>query len=270
MSDIVKQHYNENAEMEWERLNNPYSRVEFLSHLYLIDKYFPKEGKLCDIGCGPGRYSIEMLKKGYDVTLFELSNEELKLAEKNINEEGLKAEEFICDSAVNINRLEDGKYNGILMMGPMYHIHGREDRITILKTMGDKLAEDGVALVAYINSYGVLKAGITECFEEFEKIEMINNCFNECKYSKDECFTEAYFTTPEHALKEIEEAGLEIITYAGSEGFISGTHYAIKKVYEDNRKAYDNLVQRAAETCEMPQFRDATEHLSIIVRKKTM
>jgi S-adenosylmethionine-dependent methyltransferase len=77
MSEVVKKYYDQNAGDEWERLNHPYSRVEFESTMHLIGKYLPESGRVCDIGCGPGRYSIELLKRGYDVTLFELSQKEL-------------------------------------------------------------------------------------------------------------------------------------------------------------------------------------------------
>lgn len=270
MSKIVKGYYDENAEHEWERLDKPYSRVEFLSTVYLIDKYFPKEGKFCDIGCGPGRYSIEMLKKGYDVTLFELSSEELKLAEEKIKAEGLRADEFICDTALNVHRLEDKKFDGMLIMGPMYHLHNKEDRLKVLKEAKNKLTDDGVALISYINSIGVLKAGLTEFYEIFEDIDNVYNYLGEQIFDETNSFTEVYFTTPEAALKEIEEAGFEIISYAGAEGLLSGLHLPLKKVYEENRLVYDNFVKVAVEKCELPQYRDATEHLNIVVRHRNV
>jgi len=132
MSEIVKSYYDNNSEAEWNRLNNPYRNIEFLSTIYLIDKYFPKGGAVCDIGSGPGRYSIELLKKGFKATLFELSNNELELAKKKINEAGLRAEAYICESAVNLNILENEKYDGILLMGPMYHLNNAKDRHRVL------------------------------------------------------------------------------------------------------------------------------------------
>ena len=63
MSNIVRDYYNENATREFNRLSNPYSIIEFKTTLAMMDKYFRKSGKVLDIGCGPGRYSIELLKK---------------------------------------------------------------------------------------------------------------------------------------------------------------------------------------------------------------
>ena len=90
MSELVRLYYDNNVEREWLRLSDPYGRIEYSTTLHLIEKYFPKTGSIIDIGCGPGRYSIELLKKGYETTLFELSDELLTFAKLKIQEENLK------------------------------------------------------------------------------------------------------------------------------------------------------------------------------------
>lgn len=55
------------------RLDLPGFRLELLSTVRLIEKHFPPAGKIADIGSGPGRYAVELLKRGYRVTLVELS-----------------------------------------------------------------------------------------------------------------------------------------------------------------------------------------------------
>ena len=78
MSEVVKNFYNSNAKLEWERLDLPLCRIEFVSTLGLIDKYFPKRGRVCDIGGGPGRYAIELIRRGYAVTLLDISDDEIQ------------------------------------------------------------------------------------------------------------------------------------------------------------------------------------------------
>jgi ubiquinone/menaquinone biosynthesis C-methylase UbiE len=58
----------------------PLCRIEFASTLALIDSYFTKGMTVADIGGGPGRYTIELLKRGCGVTLFDLSAENIALA----------------------------------------------------------------------------------------------------------------------------------------------------------------------------------------------
>jgi len=73
----------------------PLCRIEFASTLALIDSYFTKGMTVADIGGGPGRYAIELLKRGCHVTLFDLSAENIALARTKLTELGLTAEEFL-------------------------------------------------------------------------------------------------------------------------------------------------------------------------------
>ena len=63
-------------------------------------------------------------------------------------------------------------------------------------------------------------------------------------------FTECYWSTPEAALGEIRAAGFKVISYAGAESFAGGMHTVLEELSLVNPKAYANVVQVAAETCE--------------------
>jgi hypothetical protein len=56
------------------------------------------------------------------------------------------------------------------------------------------------------------------------------------------------------------------MTYIGAEGFASGLGPQLENLMRDNPAAY-NTVEMAAETSELPQYRDASDHLHIVVRK---
>jgi len=233
----------------------------------LIKKYFPKRGEVIDIGCGPGRYSMELLKKGYNVTLFDLSDKELQLAKNKIEAENLKAEAYICEDALKLDLLESEKYNAILLMGPMYHVVNEDDRSKILSEAYRILKNDGIAIIAYINSWGCLKAGVTEFYEEYKDLQNIYNYLDHQEFDPEKSFTNLYMSTPPKALEEVKNAGFKVISYAGAEGFLSGIETKIMELAKSNEDIYNNLVKVAAETCEYSQYRDATEHIHIVVRK---
>jgi 2-polyprenyl-3-methyl-5-hydroxy-6-metoxy-1,4-benzoquinol methylase len=74
MSDAVREWYDTKADYEWERLfQDAYHKLEFIVHMHFLEKYLPKEGLILDAGGGPGRYTIELAKKGYNVILLDLS-----------------------------------------------------------------------------------------------------------------------------------------------------------------------------------------------------
>lgn len=266
--DDVRSYYNEAAKQEWERLNNSYSRVEFLSTLSLVNRYFPKEGKIMDIGSGPGRYSLELLKKGYQVELLDLSHEELNIAKCNISEAGLVADAYHCMSATEIGHFEEASFDSLLILGPMYHLHHEEDRLKVLADAYKMLKPGGVALLAYINTWGALKASVFEFPESFEDIAHIDRYLEgNLKFAKEDSFTATFFTTPPKAMAEIGKTDFEIVSYAGAEGFLSGTRQSLKVLADTMPEAYENYVAKASEFCEAPQYRDATEHLVFVLRK---
>lgn len=266
--DKVKEYYDGNAEIEWERLNNPYRIVEFKSTLYLIDKYFNKGGKVIDIGSGPGRYSIELLKRGYDVELLDLSQNELNIAKIEIEKLGLAANNYHCKSALELESFEDESFDNILVMGPMYHLHSRDDREKVLIEVNRILKKNGVAIIAYINTWGALKAAVTEFPLEFVDDEKFESYLNgDLSFSEEESFTKTYFTTTDKAIKEVESAGFKVISYAGAEGFLSGIFSDIKNLANINPEIYENFINAAAKNCELKQYRDATEHVNIVVKK---
>lgn len=268
MTSEVRKYYDENAELEWQRLNNPYSRVEYCSTMYLIEKYFPKSGDIIDIGSGPGRYSLELLKKGYRVSLLDLSQNELDIAKRKAEEANLVADNYYCKSALELEFLADESFDGVLVMGPLYHLHSLEEREKVLKDTHRILKKNGVALISYINTWGALKASVGEFPDSFKDINHFESYKKgDLKFSPEESFTATYFTTPPLALDEIKKSGLEIISYAGSESFLAGLSSQVKNLYLYMPEVYENYLKKAAEFCELPQYRDATEHLHVIVKK---
>ena len=74
----VRQHYDQNAQQEWERLeNHPF---EFVLTAWMMEKYIRPGDRILDIGGGPGRYSIHFAKKGCSVVLADLSRSNIDLA----------------------------------------------------------------------------------------------------------------------------------------------------------------------------------------------
>ncbi|MCX6094711.1 MAG: hypothetical protein NTY63_07835, partial [Candidatus Bipolaricaulota bacterium] len=80
-------------------------------------------------------------------------------------------------------------------------------------------------------------------------------------------FTEAAFLTPPQAITELREAGFAVDVRAGVEGFAAGMLDEVKKIAAEDPAAYSNVLRLVAETCDMPAYRDSTEHLHVVVRR---
>ena len=128
MSDVVKRYYDEQVEREWQRLERPYRRLEMVSTLRLIEETFPKEGRVADIGGGPGRYSMELLRRGYRTTLVDLSPKAIDFAQDRFAEAGLVADATVAANACDLSFLPSASFDAGLLLGPLYHIVEESDR----------------------------------------------------------------------------------------------------------------------------------------------
>ena len=269
MSEYVRNFYNKNAAFELNRLDLPLCRIEFASTLHLIEKYFPKTGKICDIGGGPGRYSAELAQRGYQVTLADLSDKEIALARKEFERQNLTADDFIVADACDLSELGAETFDAGLLLGPMYHLVETENRRQTLAEFRRILKPNGIGIISYLNSWGLMRTGINDFPSRFQDIAFLRSMLEGKTFTGDELknFTESYWSTPTLALEEIAQNNFEIITRAGAESFASGMALQLAKLAQENSQTYENTVKLAAETCELEQFRDNTDHLQIVVRK---
>ena len=269
MSDPVREFYDSDPEREWARLEQPFQRLEFAVGLRLIERYFPPRGRVADIGGGPGRYTIELLKRGYAATLLDLSPRLLEVARQRLAQAGLRAERLIEGDARDLHALETAGFDAALLMGPLYHLVEAEGRARALRELARVLKPGAVAIVTYLNSWGLLRTGLADFPERFRDAGFLRSMLGEQVFRGRELagFTESYWSTPPAALSELRAAGFEIIGRASAQGFAGGMLPVVERLAATDPAAYASVLEVVAETCELPQYRDAGDHLHVIVRK---
>jgi SAM-dependent methyltransferase len=88
LSQIIERYHDQQAENEWERMDR--HRTESAVTLRALTEHLaPPPARVLDCGSGPGRYAIELARRGYSVTVFDLSAEFLRLAQENAAEAGV-------------------------------------------------------------------------------------------------------------------------------------------------------------------------------------
>jgi len=266
---VVANYYNENAEAESGRLDQPLCRIEFASTMRLIQQHFPASGRVCDIGSGPGRYALELAHAGYRVTLLDISERLLERARLAFERKGAQAERFVCTNACDLSALETESFDAALLLGPMYHLIHVPDRAQALRELFRALKPGGLAVVAYLNSWGILRTGIADFPQRYRDAAFVRSMLGELRFEGGlRGFTECYWATPPAALRELHAANFEVVTYAGAEGFAGGLRPLLEKLAAEDTDSYQNVLNVAAETSELPHYRDTCDHLHFVVRKK--
>jgi len=117
----MAEEYNKDSEWEWRRLvSDPYHSLEFLVTMHYIRKYFPTGGKVLDAGGGPGRYSIELCKAGYNVILLDISSGCIATAKDRFKSEPEAVRkrllEFVVGDIRDLSRFEMDHFDAVLLL----------------------------------------------------------------------------------------------------------------------------------------------------------
>ncbi len=173
VKELVKKYYSEYGAGEWERLvRSPYNRLEFDTTMHFLKTYLPKEGLILDAGGGPGRYTIELAKLGYDVVLLDLTPKLLEIARDNIKEakvEG-KARRIIEGSVDDLSMLKENTFDAVVCLGgPLNHLVYKERRQRAVNELV-RVAKNGSPIfVSVIGKLAVLMNAIVYLWPELEK-----------------------------------------------------------------------------------------------------
>ncbi len=143
---------------EDKRLNTRHGTIEFMTTMKYIHKYLKENDKIIEIGAGTGKYSGTLSNEGYDVTAVELVKHNLRVLEKNYP--GVNT---ILGNAINLNKIMDSLYDITLLLGPMYHLITKEEKIKALEEARRITKKNGIIMVAYcMNDYAVLIHGFRD------------------------------------------------------------------------------------------------------------
>ncbi len=144
--------YASHPEREWLRMER--HRSEFAVTLRALQEHLPQPpARVLDCGSGPGRYAIALAEQGYDVTLFDLSPDQLSIARARSAEAGVTLSGFDLGTATDLSRYPDESFDAVLLMGPLYHLLEAEARTTALAEAYRVLKPGGWLFVAFISRY---------------------------------------------------------------------------------------------------------------------
>lgn len=220
-SEDVRAYYDRYAEED--RLANGAFQLEFERTKEILARVLPKPpARVLDVGGAAGTYSLWLAIQGYETHLVDAS-------ERLVNEARRRSQAadrpIASVQAADARRLPhpDGSMAAVLVMGPLYHLTAREDRLQALREARRVLARPGVLVAAAISRYASALDGLVRgLVRDPAFVAIRNRDLREGQHRNDtdrlDYFTTAYFHRPEELPGELGEAGFSSIRVLGVEG----------------------------------------------------
>ena len=149
---------------EQSRLSNTRSGgLEFLRSQELILRHMqtPPQ-KVLDVGGSPGVYSLWLAAFGHEVHLIDpVQKHVLQAMDASRNHPGNPIASINIGDARSLTQ-GDASFDTVLLMGPLYHLGERSDRIIVLQKARRVLRPDGLIFVSVVCRFVPLIDGLTD------------------------------------------------------------------------------------------------------------
>lgn len=270
VENLVKEWFAKTAQGEWLRLQkDPYRKIEFMVTMHFLAKYLPKKGLVLDAGGGPGRYTIELAKKGYKVILLDLVPEMLTLAKRRVKRAGVlkNVENFVQGSIEAMSIFSEKSFDAVLCLGaPLCHLLSSEQREKAAAELL-RVAKIGAPIfVSVISRLGLLKSILIRFPHEMKYVKHHWEVGDYIPGLQGEGFTAAHWFMPEELRALFERHGAETIELAGLEGLSSHHRKETNRLYKDQEK-WKIWTQILLKTCTHSSVVGSSEHFLLVCRK---
>jgi ubiquinone/menaquinone biosynthesis C-methylase UbiE len=200
--------------LERDRLARGDGALEFARTTMLLDRYLPGPGSdVIDVGGGPGRYALWLAERGYRVHLVDpvpLHIEQARSASASQPGNGLASAEI---GDARELRFPDESADAVLLLGPLYHLPDRGDRVRALAEARRVCRPGGVVIAAAISRFASAIDGLRGGYltdPTFAGIVAadLHDGRHRNPTAHPAYFTTAYFHRPEELAAECAAAGL--------------------------------------------------------------
>lgn len=182
----------------------------------------PAPAKVLDVGGGSGIYSFWLASLGYEVYLVDVVPKHIEQAQSR---SGREKKPIAGMTVGDARRLEepDNSMDAVLLLGPLYHLTERQDRIASLKEAFRVLSPGGLLFAAGISRFASLFDSLRNGFFEdplFAPIldrDLVDGQHRN-PTGNPIYFTTAYFHRPGELSRELLEAGFHVESLFAIEG----------------------------------------------------
>ncbi|MGC2768484.1 MAG: class I SAM-dependent methyltransferase [Candidatus Acidiferrum sp.] len=221
VSKEIEAHYLRGEESE--RLSNEWGELERLRTQAILARHLPSPpAVILDVGGAAGAYAFPLAQKGYQVHLIDPVELHLGQARSYAEASGVTLASITQGDARQLD-FPAGSADAALLLGPLYHLVERSDRLQALLEARRVLRPRGVLFAASISRFASLIDGLSRGYfedAEFRKIVEADLTYglHRNPTNRPAYFTTAYFHRPEEFAAEIGGAGFGEIRILAIEG----------------------------------------------------
>ena len=210
--------YDEASRLDWS-----YFQLERARTQELLERHLPPAPReILDVGGGPGAYALWLARKGYAVHLVDpVALHVTQAWERSLQQQPHALASVNVGDARQLEQPDHGA-DVVLMLGPLYHLTSRRDRLRALSEAKRVLRPGGLLFAAAISRFASLLDGLRGAvFQDAEFEQIVRADLHDGQHRNDtgkiQYFTTAFFHRPDEFLAELQEAGFAAELY-GLEG----------------------------------------------------
>jgi len=208
---------------EAQRLSLDHGPLEAERTRELLLRHLPSGPQvILDVGGGPGAYACWLAARGHDVHLIDASPLHI--------EQARQASAQQPDHPLASVRLGDARHldvtdasaDAVLLMGPLYHLTERADRLRALREAWRVLRSGGLLFAVGVSRFASLLDGLFEgLLDDPAAARIVADDLRSGQHRNPtprDYFTTSFFHRPEELEGEVAEAGFVIVETVGIEG----------------------------------------------------
>lgn len=258
--DYINDFYNNVNEDE--RLTSQHGQVEYITTKKYINDFLHKfeNPKILEVGAGTGRYSIALAKEGYSVTAVELVKHNIDILKSKLV--GNEPIEVVEGNALDLSLFADDSFDMTLVLGPMYHLYSKEDKLKALSEAVRVTKNNSIIMVAYcMNEPTIIQhAFLHNNLKRVIENNMISDEWH-CKSEPKELFE---LIRTEEIAELDSHVNVERIKLIATDG---ATQYIKEHIDQMDEYTFAKWIEYHLATCERQDTVGASNHTLDILRK---
>ena len=267
--EAAVQHYYNHIVAEEECRLDTYP-FELAITLRFIRQYLAPGAKLLDVACGTGRYADALLAAGYVVGASDLAEANVQHTHHRLHAGPYRAQLLFVrqGNALDPPTYAGGPWDGILLLGPCYHLPARHDRVAVLHEAQAHLTPGGsyVSFVSRIAAFWWgLHASPRRHLGAGGRPHLVSRGTTFNFALPGEGFPNGYFCDPGELEPLVHEAGLVVRHVCGTEGVFGGR---VARFHALEASLQEAWFQFTVAHCEAPVFRWTSEHLLVVAQRR--